>query len=540
MKTESPRRRPWLLLLAATLLVALFASACGGDDGEGGSTATPEGEDPATTEDPGTPVAGGEATILLYSETGSLNPATFTGSGGADGMRSFAAYGALVAYDDVSKEVKPVLAESLEPNADFTVWTLKLKPEIVFSDGTPFNAEAVKVNWEYRKDPAKRSPSFTPLLPVTAMNVIDETTLEIQLSEPNAHFDNAVSKGGPNYIASAKAIQDGTDLTSEAIGAGPFTVESWLRDDRMVLKKNPNWKGSDGPYLDTLTFRVVGDEEQRIDTFATGQADGFYTATPASVARAEDAVDGATYTSVDVTTGQAYVFNTAKPPFDDVRMRRAFVQAVDWAALSDTVFGEGSEALTNFTLEGTPWYTDDAALPEYDPATAQELVDEYVADNGGPVRITMLTFQQSLDQARAKFIQTSLSQLDGIELEIQVNDSPTNITKVLAGDYSTSSWGFPVVAPDPGVYNAAASTALTNYSKYSNADVDALIAEARVSADDEANAELFQQIFAQLAEDIPFYPYVKTTNGFVLSPDVHGGELFEDGILRFDLLWKAQ
>jgi peptide/nickel transport system substrate-binding protein len=429
MNTQSPRRKPWLLLLAATLLVALFAAACGGDDTEGGGSATPD-EGSGSTEDPGTPVAGGEATILLYSEIGSLNPVTFTGSGGAEGMRAFAAYGALVAYDDASKEVEPVLAESLEPNADFTVWTLKLKPGITFSDGTPYNAEAVKVNWEFRKDPAKRSPSFTPLMPVAAMNVVDETTLEIQLSAPNAHFDNSVSKTGLNYIASATAVQNGTDLTSQAIGAGPFLVESWLRDDRMVLKKNPDWKGSEGPYLDTLTLRTVSDEEQRIDTFATGQADGFYTATPLSVKNAQDQVDGAQYVSVDVTTGQSYVFNTSKPPFDDVRIRKAFVQAVDWAALADTVFGEGAQALTNFTYEGTAWYTDEAALPPYDPDAAQQLIDEYVAEKGGPLEITALAFQQNLDQARAKFIQTSLSQFENIEFEIQVNDSPTNIGKV--------------------------------------------------------------------------------------------------------------
>src|SRR5690606_38057799 len=120
---------------------------------------------------------------------------------------------------------------------------------------------------------------------------VDETTLDITLSEPNAHFDRAVSKGGPNYIASAKAVQDGTDLTSTAAGAGPFLLDEWLRDDRMVLSRNPDWKGSDGPYLEKLTFRVVGDEDQRIDTFTTGQADGFYTATPASVTRAQDNVD---------------------------------------------------------------------------------------------------------------------------------------------------------------------------------------------------------------------------------------------------------
>ena len=539
MHTSTPRRASWLRLLFAFVLVALVAAACGDDsDTAGGDTGDGGGsEAPSTTEDPGTPVAGGEATILLYSETGHLDPVRFTGSGGADGMRAFALYGALVTYDGAANEVKPVLAESLEPNEDFTVWTLKLKPGITFSDGTPFNAEAVKINWEVRQDVSKRSPSLTYLLSVTDLTVVDETTLQITLTAPNANFDKAVSKGGLNYIASAKALQDGTDLTSTAIGAGPFLLDSWTRDDRMVLSKNPNWKGSDGPYLDKLIFRVVGDENQRIDTFTTGQAQGFYTATPASVKNATESVKGAYYTSIDVTTGQTYVFNNSKPPFDDIRIRKAFVMAVNWQALSDVVFGEGSQWLDTFTIPGTPWHSENAKLPAYDPDEAQRLIDEYVAEKGGPVKIHMYAFQQSLDQARADFILAALGQLKNLEVTIEVNDSPTNISKVLAGDYMVSSWGFPVVATDPGVFNAAYSAAFTNYSKYKNEKVDALIDQGRTIRDPDESAKIYQQVFDILAEDLPFYPYVKTTNGFVLSPDLKGGQVYEDGILRFDLLW---
>lgn len=554
------RRRIAFTVMAAT---ALVAAGCGDDDsgGEDAETTTAEntaapgetdapGDTDETTPDAGTdapdaetdagePVAGGEAEVLLYSEIGGLDPITFTGSGGAEAQRGFALYGALVAYDDELEEVVPVLAESFESNADFTEWTLKIKPGIVFSDGSPYDAAAVKANWDRAKDPANRSPSFTALLATGDIEVVDDLTLKIPLTAPNAHFPNSVSRAGMNYIASAEAIEAGTDLTSQAVGAGPYLLESWTRDDRMIMTPNPDWVGSDGPYLDQLTFRVVGDEEQRVDTFATGQADGFYTATPASVIRAQEAVDGAEHTSVRVTTGQAYTFNTSKPPFDDIRMRKAFIQGVDWQALAETVFGEGSNGLTNFTLEDTPWYAPDATLPEYDPATAQSLIGEYNAENGGgPLQIEILVFQQSLDQARAQFVQTSLSQLDNIEVTLTVNDSPTNIGLVLGGDYMLSSWGYPVVFADPGVYNSAHSEALTNYSKYSNPDVDALIAEARATDDLDAAADLYQQVFTQLAEDLPYYPYVETINGFVFDPQVHGADVYEDGILRTDLLWK--
>lgn len=567
-EARSRRRRGALAVVAA---MTLIAAGCGDDDDDtgdddsddteattaetaaapGGTDADTSDEETASTDgetdstdaetdsaDAGEPVAGGEAEVLLYSEIGGLDPVTFTGSGGAEAQRAFTLYGALVTYDADLEEVVPVLAESFESNDDFTEWTLTLKPGIVFSDGSPFDAAAVKANWDRAKDPANRSPSFTALLATGDIEVVDDLTLRIPLNAPNAHFPNSVSRAGMNYIASAEAIEAGTDLTSEAVGAGPFLLESWTRDDRMILTPNPDWIGSDGPYLDGLTFRVVGDEEQRLDTFITGQADGFYTATPASVIRAEDEVDGAEYTSVEVTTGQAYTFNTSQPPFDDIRVRKAFIQGVDWQALSDAVFGEGSVALDNFTLEDTPLYTPDAALPEYDPAAAQAYIDEYIAETGdSALQIEILVFQQSLDQSRAQFVQTSLSQLDNIEVTLTVNDSPTNIGLVLGGDYMMSSWGYPVVFPDPGVYNAVHSEALTNYSKYSNPDVDAMIEEARATDDIDAAAELFQQVFVQLAEDLPYYPYVETNNGFVTSPELHGADVYEDGILRTDMLW---
>jgi peptide/nickel transport system substrate-binding protein len=545
MTNVEPRLRPWLRILLAALLVGLFATACGGDDSgddtsdSGSETTTPTG-DTATTADPATPVAGGEATVLLYSEIGTLDPVKMTGSGGSDGQRAFALYGALVALDPVEDEVTPVLAESFEPSADLLTWTLKMKPDVVMTDGTPYDAAAVKANWDRIKDVANRSPSLTTLLQVATMEITDPLTLTLTLSAPNAHFDKAIARVGASYIASAKALADKTDLTSTAVGAGPFVLDEWLRDDHMTMTKNPDWKGSEGPYLDTLTFRVVGDEDQRIDTYITGDADAFYTATRASVIRGQEEVDGSGYVGTEVTSGQAFVFNTTKPPFNDVRMRTAFVQAVDWQAMADAVFGEGAEALTNFTIEGTPWYDEKATLPEYDVPAAQALIDDYIADNGGgPLVINYTAFQQSLDQARAEFIQTSIGQLENVSMEVQVGDSPTNIQKVLAADYMVASWGFPTQDPEPGLYYGTYSKSFNNYSKYNNPDVDALLDQARVLTDVTARKALYDQVWEILAKDIPYYPYVKTNNGFVTSPDLHGAEVYEDGILRVDLLWKS-
>jgi peptide/nickel transport system substrate-binding protein len=537
MTALSSRRRTWHRVLIAALLVALFATACGDSDENDGAASEPTDATPAPASD--TPVTGGEATILLYSDIAGLDPVKMTASGGSDGQRGFALYGALLVTNSETHKAEPLLAESFTANADATVWTLKIKPGITMSDGSPYDASAVKANWDRIKDVSNRSPSLTTFLPVTSIEVTDSLTVTLTLSSPNAHLDKAVSRVGANYIASAKALAAKTDLTSTAIGAGPYALKEWLRDDHMTLTKNPNWKGGEGPYLDTITFRVVGDEDQRIDTFVTGGADAFYTSTPASIARAQDEVDDAVYAGAQVTTGQAFVFNTTKPPFNDVRMRTAFAQAVDWQALADSVFGAGSVAPYNFTLEDTRWYDAEANLPEYDPAAAQKLIDEYAAANGGaPVTINYTAFQQTLDQARAEFIQTSINQLKNVKVEVQVNDSSSGVGRVLAGDYMVSSWGFPVLDPDPGLYASAHSKSINNYSKYNNPQVDAWLDEARLSTDDTARKALYDKVWEQLAKDIPFYPYVRTENGFVTSPDLGGTSVVLDGILRFDLLWK--
>jgi peptide/nickel transport system substrate-binding protein len=109
---------------------------------------------------------------------------------------------------------------------------------------------------------------------------------------------------------------------------------------------------------------------------------------------------------------------------------------------------------------------------------------------------------------------------------------------VIGAQYEVSSWGFPTLDPDPGLYVSAHSKSFNNYSKYSNPEVDATLEEARLLTDDDERKKLYDKVWRQLAKDVPYYPYVKTTNGFVGAPDLHGLAVIWDGIIRVDLLWK--
>ena len=539
--SRSVRRLRWLVM---PLALSIVATACGDDQGGGAPADTSNPSATAaggpTTTASEVPVSGGNATILLFSEIATLDPVKGTGSGGSDGQRFHALYGGLIAYDANKNTVDAIQAESLKPKGtDFANWQLKLKPNMKFTDGTNFTATSVKVNWERANIAANACPCRGVAATIKTLTVVDPLTLDITLVSPNAHFDKNIERITMNYIASDKAIADGVDMTSKPVGAGPFTLDQWLRDDRMVMSRNPDWLGGKTPvYLDKLTFRVVSDEEQRINTFTTGGAEAFYTSTPDSVNRALKAAKDSYYASVGVSAGQVWVFNTSKAPFDDVRIRTAFVQGIDHSVLAKDVLGNATAA-DNFTVKGTPYYDEKAVLPKYDPAAAQKAIDAYVAEkNGGqPVKITMIAFQQTLNQARVKFVQTSLGQLKNIQVDVDTNDSPTAIGKVLRGEYQVSSWGFPVLDPEPGLFGAARTGQPTNYSKYSNADVDKALDAGRVSTDPTERKKLYDTVWEALARDLPFAPYVVTTNGFVISPKLRSGTVFTDAILRYDLLW---
>jgi peptide/nickel transport system substrate-binding protein len=556
------RARAVWRLLALLFAIAMIAAACGDDDDDdddgGGSdtTASTEGSTdtgatdettaptegpaettPATEEDAGAPVEGGEATILLFSEIGTLDPVRLTGSGGSDAQRAFPLYGALATYDGATNETTPLLLESIEPNDDFTVWTLTLPDGLVFSDGTPFDAEAIKFNWTRCTDPANRSPAFTAMLNVASMEVTDPLTLVVTMNTPNAQFSNSVSRiGALNSIGSPTFIQGASeeDLTNSAVGAGPYTLVEWVRDDHMTLAANPDWTTTEGPYLETITLRPVGDEDQRVETFLQGDADLMYTATPSSVERATGE-EGIAYESVLVNSGQTILFNLEQAPMDDIRVRQAIALAIDRQALADVAI-EGILVADNISADDSPWHTDEADLPAYDPDAAQALFDEYTAENG-PIEILIGGFQQVQNQVVTEFVQSSLNQFDGVNVEINIADSPTSIGRVIAGDFQMHTWGFPWIDPDPGLYNGFKPGAITNYSRWANPEVDAAIEAARQTTDfDEryAQYEIAQRLFA---EDLPYLPYSHPSNGFLYHDNVHDASLYEDGILRMDLLW---
>lgn len=139
------------------------------------------------------PVQGGEATVLYWAEARTLDPMIQNVTAGSSGQTIFSLYGALVVLDPKTKEPQPILAEKFEPDATATTWTLQLRPGLKFSDGSPYDAAAVKAYWERIQNPESKSTAIGYAKSIVSMQVVDERTLEIKLDAPNALFSTAVS-----------------------------------------------------------------------------------------------------------------------------------------------------------------------------------------------------------------------------------------------------------------------------------------------------------------------------------------------------------
>ncbi|TCN57188.1 extracellular solute-binding protein (family 5) [Rhodococcus sp. SMB37] len=266
---------------AVAVCSVLMLSACGGSDS--GSA----GNDPAEV---GEPVAGGVATVIQMGEPRTLDPAAMSNTYAGSSLLGNALYGTLMTTDVDTLEIEYGLATDFSSDDGGATMVLSLRPDVTFSDGTPLDAEAVKFNWDRLRDPDTASGSIGEASQIASTEVLDPMTLEVTLVAPNPNYAHSVIVSSMNWIASPDALQQGAASFDEnPIGAGPFTLANWFRQDVIELEKNPNYWDAPRPYLDGLTLRASADTTQRLNSITTGGADLASDSNWSTLATAEDA-----------------------------------------------------------------------------------------------------------------------------------------------------------------------------------------------------------------------------------------------------------
>ena len=533
------RSRPSLVAAFAAALCATLLAACGAvgqnnrgapDDSTRVRTLNPYGGDLAAE---GTPKPGGNLIIGNDREIVSFDPTRQNGNVAAQAI-----------YDVLLRirpdgTVQPWLARSMDTADGGLTWRLGLRPGVTFSDGTPLDADAVIINVQRHVD-AAASPGHAYADRIASMRAVDPLTVEFTLKEPlgdfAVYFAQSFNAGSLGMIVSPAALaQYGDDIANHPVGAGPFVLDSWVRDNKMVLRKNPNYWQQGQPYLDSIEFRPLPDTETRYSTMQNGDVDMIYGGYNNELVRAFANPNLTTYYGPG-NGGFFFYFNFQQKPFDDRRMREAVVRAVDLDALGASQYMGQLIGANGLFEDGSPYHNPQAAAawPQHDPEKAKELVQQYVAD-GGSASFSFSTSRSEV--SLGEFVQAQMAAV-GITVELRFYDLAEFTSRVIqSGDFNLISWVNTFDYPYPGAARLLRTDGNVNYGKYSNPDVDRLLDEAGATTDEAQRTRDYQQVELLTNQDIAVAWLSRSYLSTITKPDVRGVDRYLSRDLFYGSLW---
>jgi peptide/nickel transport system substrate-binding protein len=478
---------------------------------------------------------GGSLTVLMSAEGHGFDPTLATGSAVVDTSRMFAEYDSLIYQDPPTGNVVPEVAESFT-TPDAKTWTLKLRSGVKFTDGTTYDANAVKFNWDRHADPANHS-TWLPTMKTLTYQVVDPLTVRITLNAPNGQFPRIVSRQ-LSFIASPTAIDKAGSqaaYNTNPVGAGPFMLKSWTRDSQMVLVRNPNYWNAPRPYLDQITFKVVVDEAQRKSTMQSSGADVAVSGVTQTAVDLEKSMT--VYQSPSVNTSMFYM-NMAKAPFNDINVRKAIQMATDLDEINNKIYAGYLEVPHGYFPSNYPYADPKIVFGGVDLTQAQKLIDDYVSRNGGKdIQFTFESTNSNENSALDQLIQAQLQKLNHVKVTISLQSAAAFVSDIVQKNFDAAAFTYFGPDPEPEWTGTVTSTGTRNFQGYASAAVDQAVVASEATTDTNARNQALKDAQKQLIADIPFFPIHRQPTFWISRPGIKDVNTFDDGGLFSDRLW---
>lgn len=518
-------RALWFIAVATLILV----TSCGG------SSEGTAGDESATDE-----------STLVFANVGDLrdlNPHLYSGEIFAKNLL----FESLVRIT-ADGSFEPWLAESYAISEDGRTYTFTLRQDVQFSDGTPFNAEAAKANFDALLDNAARHTWLESIRLMQAVDAAGGTSVEatgeyelvLRLAEPYYPLLVELGVTRPYRFVSPAAFIDGTtkDGLSGLIGTGPYVLQEHRIDEYSVFVANESYWGAQ-PEIETVIVRVIPENQARVLALEAGEVDLIF---------GSDVVDTETYnrfstmdgfgtTLSDPVATRLLLMNTTDEILGDVRVRRAVSHATDRAGISEGLFA-GIEPPAGTVFAPTIPYAD-VGLEAYafDRDAAARLLDEagwrvvegetYRRKDGQELLITFhYSTGQVTDRVIAEYLQSEYRAV-GIRLDIEGEEHQAYRDRMRAGDFQFTfdvSWGTPYDPQsflgsmrNPVYGDYAAQLGLEN-----KAELDQAILDALTSVDEGARQEHYRYILTTLHDGAVYLPLTYERNRAIYSDRVGG------------------
>jgi peptide/nickel transport system substrate-binding protein len=468
------------------MCVALFVAAGCGGGGEDSASAGAAGCDPRE---------GGTLTVQQPFELAttanffeSIDPSLMQ-------IMSGTVYSKLLEVDPDAEgfALKGDLATDWEVSEDGLTYTFQLRDDVTWQNtapvnGRPFTADDVVATFTGLK--ASNAAHKWMVAPVESVTAEGDHTVVFQLSQPYApllqylahHFLVVLPREG---------VEGQYDMAETYIGTGPFMVAEHNPDVEWVLERNPDYFGDEGPYVDEIRLPIISDTAAVTAALRSGRLD--IGTVPFDVA--ESSFEGnEDFQVIEQPSNQvSFYINTTKAPFDDVRVRRAIMMAIDWQGMGESVRGRfaPTSLVRPDVSEGALTEEEIAEVRPYDPEQARELLDEAGVPEGFQLELLVQQLSDA-DVREAEWMAADLADV-GIEAEISVVDPATGITRRRGHEFDITKAVRSVIFPDQAIQDYQ-SQSIDNYAAINDPEVDRMIAESRTILDEDERNEAYREL----------------------------------------------
>jgi ABC-type transport system substrate-binding protein len=421
-------------------------------------------------------------------------------------------YDGLVTFDE-KLNIQPSLAQSWETSADGKTWTFHLRKDVKFHDGTPFNAKAVKASFDrvlQEKDPflgrvLRRRGLF---IAISEVKVVDDYTVQLITKDPFGPMLPSLAHSAGGIVSYDATQKSGKDFGTQPVGTGPFKFVEWVRGERIVLQKNPDYWGA-APKIDRIIFLAVNEDATRVAMLERGEGDVVVNIPATEVARLKG--NPAITMRVEDSVREVFIgMNTQRKPFTDKLVRQALNYAVDKKAICDRMLMGLATPMDS--PMGPAWGHVSVGTYEYNPDKAKALLAQAGYPNGFETTLWTPQGRYLMDRQVAEAVVGYLDKV-GVKVKMQVLEWATYMN-ALTVPASQANWDLFLLgwAPSTGDADWALrpnfATSMwppdDNDALYSNPTVDTLLMKGMTSTDQNVRLDAYKQVQQLVFDDAPW------------------------------------
>lgn len=438
----------------------------------------------------------------------------------------------LVDVDD-KLNIVPQLATSYQWSANGRALTMKLRSDVTFHDGEKFDAAAVKFNIERHKT-LQGSNRSGELRPVSSVDVIDATTVRLNLSSPFSPLLAALADRA-GMMVSPKAAQNNANFANAPVCSGPYKFVERVAQDRMVFEKYANYWNKEAIHFNRIVYTPIPDATVRLANLRAGQLDFIERVGSNDISRLStesrfkvSKITEIGYQGITINTGKSDKAK-ANPLGRDNRVREAFELSLDRQGIVQVVMDGEGVAGNQWVPPSSSFYNKGNPVPKRDVAKAKALLQQAGIPNPS---FTLMTPTTSDAQKIAQVVQ-AMSKEAGFDVKIQSTEFATSLNLADKGEFDAYllAWsGRP--DPDGNVYSFLACKQPLNYSGYCKPEVDALLNEARTKQTLPDRMKAYEQVNRYAQDDNPILYLYHRNWLWAYNAKLTGVREVPDGLLR--------